>query len=54
MGLRLSILLPVDMKPVGHTDNQTAASIYTHTKEDMHKKASVNPDDAFGKRAGEE
>ena len=54
MGLSLSILLPVDMKPAGHTDNQTAANIYTHTKVNLFKKASVNPDDVFGKRAGEE
>lgn len=42
----------VAMKIAGHTDCQTTANIYTHIKEAMLKKAAVDLDGAFRKRAG--
>ena len=44
----------VAMKIVGHTDYQTTANIYTHIKEDMLKKATVDLDGVFKKRAGKD
>ena len=41
----------VAMKIVGHTDYQTTANIYTHIKEDMLKKATVDLEGVFKKRA---
>ena len=37
----------VAMKIVGHTDYQTTANIYTHIKEEMLKKATVNMNEVF-------
>ena len=42
------------MKIVGHTDYQTTANIYTHVKEDMLKKATVDLNGVFRKRAGKD
>ena len=42
------------MKIVGHTDYQTTANIYTHIKEDMLKKATVDLNSVFKKRAGKD
>lgn len=44
----------VSMKIVGHTDYQTTANIYTHIKEEMLKKATVDREGVFKKRAGKE
>ena len=44
----------VAMKIVGHTDYQTTAKIYTHIKEEMLKKATVDLEGVFKKRAGKE
>ena len=44
----------IAMKIVGHTDYQTTANIYTHIKEEMLKKATVDLDGVFKKRAGME
>ena len=38
----------------GHTDYQTTANVYTHIKEEMLKKAIVDLDGVFKKRAGAE
>ena len=39
------------MKIVGHTDYQTTANVYTHVKEEMLKKATVDLNEVFRKRA---
>ena len=39
------------MKIVGHTDYQTTANIYTHVRDEMLMKATVNLDEVFGRRA---
>ena len=44
----------VAMKIVGHKDHQTTAYIYTHIKEEMLKKATVDLKGVFKKRAGKE
>lgn len=44
----------VAMKIVGHTDYQTTANIYTHVRDEMLKKATVDLDGVFRKRAGME
>jgi integrase len=44
----------IAMKIVGHTDYQTTANIYTHIKEEMLKKAAVDLEGVFKKRAGME
>ena len=44
----------VAMKIVGHKDHQTTADIYTHIKEEMLKKATVELEGVFKKRAGKE
>ena len=44
----------VSMKIVGHTDYQTTANIYIHIKEEMLKKATVDLEGVFKKRAGKE
>ena len=44
----------ITMKIVGHTDYQTTANIYTHNKEDMLKKATVDLEGVFKKRAGKD
>jgi len=44
----------LSMKIVGHTDYQTTANIYTHIKEEMLKKATVDLEGVFKKRAGKE
>ena len=44
----------IAMKIVGHTDYQTTANIYTHIKEEMLKKATVDLEGVFKKRAGKE
>ena len=36
---------------VGHTDYQTTANIYTHLREETMRRASVNLDDVFQKKA---
>ena len=41
----------IAMKIVGHTDYQTTANIYTHIKEDMLRKATVDLSSVFKKRA---
>ncbi len=41
----------IAMKSVGHTDYQTTANIYTHVRDEMLKKATVNLDEVFGRRA---
>ena len=38
------------MKIVGHTDYQTTANIYTHVRDEMLRKATVNLDEVFGRR----
>ena len=43
----------IAMKIVGHTDYQTTANIYTHVRDEMLKKATVNLDEVFGRRVGE-
>ena len=40
----------IAMKIVGHTDYQTTANIYTHIRDDMLKKATINMADVFKKR----
>ena len=35
---------------VGHTDYQTTANIYTHIRDEMLKKSTVNMGDVFRKR----
>ncbi len=44
----------IAMKIVGHTDYQTTANIYTHIKEEMLKKATVDLESVFKKRSGKE
>ena len=44
----------IAMKIVGHTDYQTTANIYTHIKEEMLKKATVDLEGVFKKRAGKD
>ena len=44
----------IAMKIVGHTDYQTTANIYTHIKEEMLKKATVDLEGVFKTRAGKE
>lgn len=44
----------IAMKIVRHTDYQTTANIYTHIKEEMLKKATVDLEGVFKKRAGKE
>ena len=44
----------VAMKIVGHADYQTTANIYTHVRDEMLKKATVDLDGVFRKRAGME
>ena len=44
----------IAMKIVGHKDHQTTADIYTHIKEEMLKKATVDLEGVFKKRAGKE
>ena len=39
------------MKIVGHTDYQTTANVYTHVKEEMLKKATVDLNEVFRRRA---
>ena len=41
----------IAMKIVGHTDYQTTANIYTHLSEETMRRASVNLDDVFQKKA---
>ena len=38
------------MKIVGHTDYQTTANIYTHVRDEMLKKATVNMNEVFQQR----
>ena len=38
------------MKIVGHTDYKTTANIYTHVRDEMLKKATVNMGEVFGFR----
>ena len=40
----------IAMKIVGHTDYKTTANIYTHVRDEMLKKATVNLEDVFGSR----
>ena len=44
----------IAMKIVGHTDYQTTAYIYTHVRDEMLKKATVDLEGVFKKRAGKE
>ncbi len=38
------------MKIVGQTDYKTTANIYTHVRDEMLKKATVNMSEVFGSR----
>ena len=38
------------MKIVGHTDYKTTANIYTHVRDKMLRKATVNLEKVFGNR----
>jgi len=40
----------IAMKIVGHTDYQTTANIYTHVRDELLKKSTVNMGDVFRKR----
>ena len=40
----------VAMKIVGHSNYQTTADVYTHIRDDMLKKATINMVDVFKKR----
>ena len=40
----------VAMKIVGHTDYQTTANIYTHVRDEMLKKSTVNMNEVFQQR----
>ena len=40
----------IAMKIVGHTDYQTTANIYTHIRDDMLKKATINMEEVFQRR----
>ena len=40
----------VAMKIVGHKDHQTTANIYTHVRDEMLKKATVNMNEVFQQR----
>ena len=41
----------IAMKIVGHTDYKTTANIYTHVRDEMLKKVTVNMGEVFGSRA---
>ncbi len=41
---------PATAPIVGHTDYQTTANIYTHVRDGMLKKSTVNMGDVFRKR----
>ena len=41
----------IAMKIVGHTDYKTTANIYTHVRDEMLRKATVNMGEVFGSRA---
>jgi len=43
----------IAMKIVGHTDYQTTANIYTHVRDEMLKKTTVNMNEVFQKRTEE-
>ena len=43
----------IGMKIVGHTDYKTTANIYTHVRDEMLRKATVNMGEVFGSRASE-
>ena len=43
----------IAMKIVGHTDYQTTANIYTHVRDEMLKKATVNMNEVFQQRTEE-
>lgn len=43
----------IAMKIVGHTDYQTTANIYTHVRDEMLKKATVNMNEVFQNRTGD-
>jgi len=43
----------IAMKIVGHTDYQTTANIYTHVRDEMLKKATVNMNEVFQNRTEE-
>ena len=40
----------IAMKIAGHTDYKTTANIYTHVRDGMLKKATVNMGEVFGSR----
>ena len=40
----------IAMKIVGHTDYQTTANIYTHVRDEMLKKATVDMNEVFQQR----
>ena len=40
----------IAMKIVGHTDYKTTANIYTHVRDEMLRKATVNLEEVFGNR----
>ena len=44
------VALLIAIKIVGHTDYQTAASIYTHVRDERLKKATVNINEVFRQR----
>ena len=41
----------IAMKIVGHTDYQTTANIYTHVRDEMLKKATMNMNEVFQHRS---
>ena len=41
----------IAMKIVGHADYKTTANIYTHVRDEMLRKATVNMVEVFGSRA---
>ena len=44
----------IAMKIVGHTDYQTTANIYTHVRDEMLKKATMNMNEVFQHRSKDE
>ena len=44
---------PLHMKVAGHTDDQITANIYTHVRDEMLKKATVNMNEVFQQRTEE-
>ncbi len=43
----------IAMKIVGHADYKTTANIYTHVRDEMLRKATVNMGEVFGSTVSE-